>query len=287
MLRTASSRAVLVQITPLLGALVGVVVTLLLIAICIIIFVRFKHKKLAKTPIETDPNEPDKGSCEPLSRNLGSHSSIDEKNPDVIPHDNSDDEYMIEEKQFERLYTPTKQNYVNNNSPTRTSPPVRFEKQYGELSLTTNPGYALYSSPIRTYNTLPSPSLNPSPKPTSNVVMRSISPPNIYTRLPLKEYTGIVTTTVPKTMSSSINYGNQIIQSPTKHLLVTTTPFSENGILNTSTNVTDSQTLEQMNLGQVRMPLLNTNYTKAINNRLNGNMTNGSVVTQLQKDIES
>lgn len=54
---------------------------------------------------------------------------VDEKNPDVIPHDNSDDEYMSEEKQFERLYTPTKLNYVNNNSPTRTSPPVRFEKQ--------------------------------------------------------------------------------------------------------------------------------------------------------------
>ena len=40
----ASSRAVLVQITPLLGALVGVVVTLILIAICIVIFVRFKKK---------------------------------------------------------------------------------------------------------------------------------------------------------------------------------------------------------------------------------------------------
>jgi hypothetical protein len=105
--------------------------------------------------------------------------------------------------------------------------------------------------------------------------------------LPLKEYTGIITTTVPKTMSSTINYGNQVIQSPTKHLLVTTTPFSgENGILNTSTNLTDSQTLEQMSLGQVRMPLLNTNYTTAINNRLNGNMTNGAV-TQLQKDVES
>lgn len=33
-----------------------------------------KHVK--KTPKETDPNEPDKGSAEPLSRNLGSHSSI-------------------------------------------------------------------------------------------------------------------------------------------------------------------------------------------------------------------
>ena len=53
----------------------------------------------------------------------------DEKNPDVVPHDNSDDEYMNEEKQFERLYTPTKLNFVNNNSPTTTSPPIRFDKQ--------------------------------------------------------------------------------------------------------------------------------------------------------------
>lgn len=50
----------------------------------------------------------------------------DEKNdPDVIPHDNSDDE-----KEFERLYTPTKLNYVNRHSPNTTSPPIRFgEKQ--------------------------------------------------------------------------------------------------------------------------------------------------------------
>jgi hypothetical protein len=47
----ASSRAVLVQITPLLGALVGVVVTLLLIAVCIIIFVRFKHKVINFIPV--------------------------------------------------------------------------------------------------------------------------------------------------------------------------------------------------------------------------------------------
>lgn len=40
----ASSRAVLVQITPLLGALVGIVITLILIAICIVIFVRCKNE---------------------------------------------------------------------------------------------------------------------------------------------------------------------------------------------------------------------------------------------------
>lgn len=41
---TASSTAVLVQLTPLLGALVGVVATLFLVAICIVIFVKFRSK---------------------------------------------------------------------------------------------------------------------------------------------------------------------------------------------------------------------------------------------------
>lgn len=51
---------------------------------------------------------------------------LDEKNdPDIIPHDNSDDE-----KDFERLYTPTNLNYVNRHSPNSHSPTLRFnEKQ--------------------------------------------------------------------------------------------------------------------------------------------------------------
>lgn len=53
-------------------------------------------------------------------------TSADEKNdPDIIPHDNSDDE-----KDFERLYTPTQLNYVNRHSPNSHSPTLRFcEKQ--------------------------------------------------------------------------------------------------------------------------------------------------------------
>ena len=40
-----------------------------------------------------------------MSRNmLGSHSSLDDKNPDVIPQEaTSDDEFLSEEKAFERL----------------------------------------------------------------------------------------------------------------------------------------------------------------------------------------
>ena len=58
-------------------------------------------------------------------------SLADEKNdPDLIPHDNSDDE-----KEFERLYTPTKLSYVNRHSPNSISPTLRFsEKQVSNLS---------------------------------------------------------------------------------------------------------------------------------------------------------
>lgn len=35
---------------------------------------------------------------------LGSHSSLEDKNPDVIPHEpTSDDEFLSEEKAFDRL----------------------------------------------------------------------------------------------------------------------------------------------------------------------------------------
>lgn len=44
LLRTASSTAVLIQLTPVLGALIGIVATLFLVAICIVIFVKFRCK---------------------------------------------------------------------------------------------------------------------------------------------------------------------------------------------------------------------------------------------------
>ncbi|KAG5673612.1 hypothetical protein PVAND_003641 [Polypedilum vanderplanki] len=296
LMRTASSRAVLVQITPVLGVLVGVVVTLILIAICIVIFVKIKNKNIKKTPKENDPSDgPDKGSAEPLSRNLGSHSSIDEKNdPDLIPHDNSDDE-----KEFERLYTPTKLNYVNRHSPNSISPSLRFsEKQYGELSLTTNPGFALYNNPtIRKYNAISSPTNANNPNSTTTTILRSKSPPNIYTRLPigLKDYTTTSlspTSITPKLITTSslgISYGSQNL-SPTKHnLLVTTTPFMENGDLNTTTNLAD-QCIHTSILppNAIRMPLLNVNYKAEINNRINnGIITNGNAMSQLSNSSES
>ena len=84
---------------------------------------------LQKKHHPTATTEQDKGSAEPLSRNIGSHSSIDDKNPDVIPHENSEDD---DEKQFERLVldterlkftpTPVLPSMVTAYSPTHVSP---------------------------------------------------------------------------------------------------------------------------------------------------------------------
>ncbi|EDS42055.1 conserved hypothetical protein [Culex quinquefasciatus] len=197
LLRTAPSKAVLVQLTPLLGALVGAAITLFLVAICIIIFVKFKTKKKHHPATNT---EQDKGSAEPLSRNIGSHSSIDDKNPDVIPHENSEDD---DEKQFERLALdsdrlkfsqphpphPVTATPAMHYSPTHLSPTGNgLKKQFGELSLTTNPSYAIYNSPVRSpYGTAG----NPSGTTTTTTVLppaRTTSP-NIYTRLPLRDFT--------------------------------------------------------------------------------------------------
>ena len=173
--------------------------------------------------------------------------------------------------------------------------------KYGELSLTTNPGYALYSTPIRTYTSIPSPTSATSVTTLTNnhlnhhhnlnstpaTVLRSKSPPNIYTRLPLKDYTSASLTPsspTPKMMTSSIvGFGNHKL-SPTKHLLVTTTtPFMENGgSSDVSTNLAD-----QYSIHSVRMPLLNTNYATAISNRINNGIVTNGVISQLAHNKES
>lgn len=76
----------------------GVVITLLLIGVCIVAFIKLRTGRDRMTT-ENDVTEHDKGSAEPLQRNMGSHSSLEEKNPDVVPQENSEDE----EKAFDRL----------------------------------------------------------------------------------------------------------------------------------------------------------------------------------------
>ncbi|XP_036342724.1 uncharacterized protein LOC118752004, partial [Rhagoletis pomonella] len=136
LLRTASSTAVLVQLTPLLGALLGIFGTVVLIAICIVIFLRVRPKTTRRPNSDTTTTDADKGSAEPLSRNLGSHSSLEDKNPDVVPQEaNSEDEFHLEEKAFDRLnmeshrilYTPPTR--ISTASPPPPSLSPAFGKQ--------------------------------------------------------------------------------------------------------------------------------------------------------------
>ncbi|XP_058118027.1 nephrin [Anopheles coustani] len=269
LLRTAPSKAVLVQLTPLLGALVGAAVTLCLVALCIIVFVKFKTKKKHH---QTANTEQDKGSAEPLSRNIGSHSSIDDKNPDVIPHENSEDD---DEKQFERLALNTES--LKFTTPASTgaayspthhhlmSPTGNGFKKFGELSLTTNPGYAIYSSPVRSYakpsagpqlgslllstagpqgttttsataggGLLLSSTCPPSAtSPSSGVggVLPTRTSPNIYTRLPLRDFTpnsydSMLSTSQTTSCSSSSNGGYGATQIYTAKMPLLTTNYS-------------------------------------------------------------
>ncbi|EDV98338.1 GH23057 [Drosophila grimshawi] len=187
LLRTASSTAVLVQLTPLLGALVGVIATLFLVAICVVIFIKFRSKRSRHHATgDATTTEADKGSAEPLSRNMGSHSSLEDKNPDVVPQEaNSEDEFHLEEKAFDRLNMESQRIlYTSPSRITTASPPPppslspTFGKQYGELSLTTNPAFSLYNTPQRApaaqrpIYTAPPPLLS------------TRTPPNIYTRIP-------------------------------------------------------------------------------------------------------
>jgi hypothetical protein len=81
--------------------------------------------------------------------------------------------------------------------------------------------------------------------------------------------------------SSIVGFGGSVLTSPTKHnLLVTTTPFIENGNLTTTTNLAD-QCIHTSILpsNAIRMPLLNVNYKEEIHNRINNGgmmLSNGS-----------
>jgi hypothetical protein len=146
--------------------------------------------------------------------------------------------------------------------------------------LTTNPGFALYSNPpsIRKLNAVSSPTSINNTNSTTTTILRSKSPPNIYTRLPAYPCVSLSPTSAsPKLMSTSIIGFNGQSLSPTKHLLVTTSPL--NGDLTTSTH---TNLADKCILSSVRMPLLNVNYKAEINNRINnGTITNGSAISQL------
>lgn len=158
--------------------------------------------------------EPQKGGAETLSRNLGSPTSIgkfsyfktplyciknkfnlvvlEDNNPDVVPQEAIDGEYISEEKAFDRLKTGGFNNqrilYTPHISTTPSlSPTSTFSstKPYGELCLTTNPVFALYNSPQRR-----PPPLYATPKLQSDAgsAIDGRVNSNIYTRIPTRPF---------------------------------------------------------------------------------------------------
>ncbi|KAL1513805.1 hypothetical protein ABEB36_003164 [Hypothenemus hampei] len=107
---------VLLQITPLLGALIGLVASLILVAIIIVVVIRLRgggdrdDKDYDDGGLSSSGrrcvagNNSDKASTEPLNKDMNdSVDSLEEKNPDIIPQNNAEDEYQDEERAFERL----------------------------------------------------------------------------------------------------------------------------------------------------------------------------------------
>lgn len=131
----------------------------------------------------------------------------DDKNPDVVPQENSDDEFISEEKAFDRLnldthrivYTPHLTTTPPSLSPIRALSPsiAGFSpmKPLGELSLTTNPAYALYNSPQHRPTFYASPQTTP--------LLTTSTNSNIYTRIPTRSFTPYDTKLSPV----SSNYG--------------------------------------------------------------------------------
>lgn len=124
-LYVAASTPVFLQITPILGALIGVVAALVMVAIVIVVVIRLRGGGdsddkdcddsgglgLSSSGRRCVSTSGDKASTEPLNKDLNdSVDSLEEKNPDIIPQNNGDDDYQDEERAFERL----------NNAPIRT-----------------------------------------------------------------------------------------------------------------------------------------------------------------------
>lgn len=123
-----ASTPVLVHITPILGALIGVVAALIFVAIIIVVVIRMRgggerdDKDYDDGGLSSTHRRSvgisDKASTEPLNKDLnGSVDSLEEKNPDVIPQKNGEDEYQEEERAFERLNNATLGVYTRVQSP--------------------------------------------------------------------------------------------------------------------------------------------------------------------------
>ncbi|KAB0805670.1 hypothetical protein PPYR_02640, partial [Photinus pyralis] len=123
----SASTSVPLHISPLLGALIGIVAALMLIAITVIIVIRLRHcgnerelktyddEGLSLSVTQCTTNGADKGNIETNGEMNGSMESLEEKNPDIIPHNNA-----------EEFFEDDKQGYILiNNGPVCTYP--RFQ----------------------------------------------------------------------------------------------------------------------------------------------------------------
>nr|CAD7194809.1 unnamed protein product [Timema douglasi] len=167
---SSAATPTILHITPLLGALIGVVVFLVLVAAIIVLVMR-RRGRGGGDEKERDGGgrngsgagrrgmAGDKSSTVPLSKDTD--ESMDEKNPDIIPQ-NSDTDYQDpDEKAFEklnnapnrygkmvpRLQSPNIGMYENSNNVMNIPKPVG-EVEYAELSLPRPHVGGLYASPV-------------------------------------------------------------------------------------------------------------------------------------------
>ncbi|KAK9874036.1 hypothetical protein WA026_002389, partial [Henosepilachna vigintioctopunctata] len=151
----SASTPVLLQITPLLGALIGIVAALILVAVIIVVVIRIRGGGDRDDKDYDDGGlsmagrsvlrHGDKASTEPLNKDLNdSMDSLEEKNPDIIPQSNGDDDYQDEERAFERLNNAPLRILSRMQSPSNQAKNGSYDKYnkkneeitYAELSLT-------------------------------------------------------------------------------------------------------------------------------------------------------
>ncbi|XP_017775173.1 PREDICTED: uncharacterized protein LOC108561652, partial [Nicrophorus vespilloides] len=149
--RTGAGTPVFLHITPILGALIGVVAALILVAIIIVVVIRLRgggenddkdydDGGLSSSGRRCVAGSGDKASTEPLNKDLNdSIDSLEEKNPDIIPQNNMEEDYQDEERAFERLNNASLRTYSRMQSPKLRNIPYDYktndEITYAELSI--------------------------------------------------------------------------------------------------------------------------------------------------------
>ncbi|ENN74700.1 hypothetical protein YQE_08817, partial [Dendroctonus ponderosae] len=189
--KNSGSTPVLLHITPLLGGLIGVLAALGMVGIIVILVVKLRRRGHRDEKDFDDGglssagrrcvagSNSDKASTEPLNKDMNdSVDSLEEKNPDIIPQNNAEDEYQDEERAFERLNNaPSMRVYSRLQSPNQTNGSygkavTPGEITYAELSISNQ-----QMPPHVIYNQHP-------PSVALNVIRRQ--EPTVYAQLDMK-----------------------------------------------------------------------------------------------------